>query len=160
MEISRSGIPNISDLSMEFWLSKLPDDVRLALIAPDEQVSLSSSSLLSALETSEAARIPEILQEHLEDAKKMGRARRVRLLAWIACQPDRAIIFRKIEEDEKSGGGNQTAGIMLLEDIRALVTAMSNRIVKQVASEATIDTVLQAAAYIENDIEFRQGGVV
>lgn len=152
---------DLSEGSIAAWKSRLPSDVVSALSDSAETASEGSGALTAALAESPAWQVPEVVRQHPEDVRAFGRARRIRLMAWVARQtfPDCGAVFRRLTEDEEGGSGAGAVGLLFLEDIQALAEAMGPRIARRMTSEAAMDAVVQAAVTLESDMAFRQGGL-
>ena len=154
-------MPDLSERSIAQWLERLPEDVRSA-IADGDVPPLAEGGLAAALETAAPFQVPDMVREHSADTHSFGRARRVRLMAWVARQtyPESGAIFRRLTgADDDGNEGGDAVGLLVLEDIRALAEALSPRLARRVSSASALDLVVQAAQTLESDMEFRQGGV-
>jgi hypothetical protein len=161
-------MPDLSDRSITAWLAKLPEDVRSALAVEGEVASEGSGGLSAALGGVTPFDVPDLVRVHAGDVRSFGRARRVRLMAWMAnSAPEPAPVFARLTdgrsvadggEGEGSGGASEV-GVLFLEDIRALAKALGPRLARLMASAPTMEAVIQSAFTLESDVDFRQGGM-
>lgn len=156
-------MPDLSDSAMTAWLSKLPADIRSAVQEGDGQAA-DGGALSAVLSQSQPWQVPELVRSHADGVRGLGRARRIRVMAWMAraTYPESAGVFRRLTgEDLAEGevGGDGDVGVLFLEDLKALAAALAPRMVRKMASEATLDAVLQAATTLESDMEYTRGGV-
>lgn len=157
-------MPDLSERSIAAWMRNLPADVLSAVRVEGEEASEGSGGLVAALADAAPWQVPDVVRQHAQDARAFGRARRLRLMAWVAKQtyPDSGGIFRRLtgeDQDEGAVGGEADVGVLFLEDIKAYVEAIAPRLARRMASEATMESVVQAAFTLESDMAFRQGGV-
>ena len=158
-------MPDLSERSLSAWLAKLPEDLRLAISSDGEVASIGSGDLLASLNSVTPLEVPALVRLHSADTRSFGRARRIRLMAWMAKEAgEPAPVFARLTEDETgdaegSTGGHADIGILFLEDIKALANALGPRIARRMASNATMAAVIQSAFNLESDVEFRQGGM-
>lgn len=158
------AVPDLSEKALSGWLKLLPADAREA-IEDGDPVSGDGGTLATSLVSVAAWQVPDLVRQHPDDAKVFGRARRIRLMAWMSAEArdNRGPLFRRLvgEDDETSGGaGTDEIGLLFLEDIRALNDKMvAPRLSQRMASENSLDAVVEAAFTLESDMAFRAGGV-
>ena len=89
---------DLSDASIAAWKAKLPDDLRSALAAEGEGPSGGAGALAAVLTEAAPWQVPEVVRRHPDEVRAFGRARRVRLMAWMAgqAQPDPAALLRRL----------------------------------------------------------------
>ena len=155
-------MPDLSSQSLAVWLAKLPDDVREALDDASDAATDGRGALMTALSTATPLEVPDLVRQHAGEVHGFGRARRVRMMAWMANKAqDPGPIFTRLTADDTTDGeaGSGNVGILFLEDIKALAAAIAPRIARRMTSEATMEAVIQSAFTLEGEVELRQGGL-
>lgn len=158
----------MADLSlnaMAAWLDRLPDDIRSAVgdvAAGDDDRLAELSAVLSA---APADRLSVIVSERADDFMAMGRARRLRFLAWVARRtyPESGLLFRALAEDDDEGGqsgGRSKIAPYFLEDVKALVNVLGPRVAMQVVNGDNLGAVVRSSYELQSESEFRQGGAL
>lgn len=168
---------DLSKTGIESWLDRLPADVR-SVMEGDIDAAPDPAAINFAAKMDEAANTPEVVeaQEKMLELieangdlfEKLGRARRLRFLAWFVAKtyPDSSQPVRILidgYDDEESQGGRGTIGkvsMILAEDLRALVAALGPRAAKLIVTEGTLEAVTGAGYEVTTEMEMRQGGSV
>jgi hypothetical protein len=161
---------DLSDGSISKWMSKLPQDVLAALAEGDAPTPGGAPSLAAALgENVGAPQVPDLLREHPDEARALGRVGRVRLMAWVADNSgdNPGPVFRRLvgetAADETGGSGSagsDAVGTLFLEDIRAIARNVTGpRLAARMVDDSALGMAIEAAATLESDLAFRQGGV-
>jgi len=151
--------------TMEAWFERLPDDVRSALpdgTAGAEAAGLAVTEGLKGLKTPEE--ILSYVAVNQDSFMDMGRARRVRFLAWLAKRtyPEKIGVL-DVLTDEGGDGGQGVMGKVapvFLEDIRAIVEALGPRAARGIVDADTIAAVAGAGYELASELEMRQGGAL
>ncbi|MFC4235994.1 hypothetical protein ACFOY8_12180 [Thalassospira xianhensis] len=153
----------MTEHTFSLWLQKLPEDIREAVLSDGGTSSEGDGILVSVLRDDVApSQIPELVREYPQDVRAFGRARRIRLMAWMAKKtyPDSHAVFRKLTGEEEDGSGsNSETGELFLEDIKIFAEVISKRQIQRMASENRLDAVVETAKTLENEITFSQGGM-
>jgi hypothetical protein len=173
----------LSQDSLSRWLATRPQDVREFIAAGDPAAFGEDDGLVAALASVEDGTetdfdaIPELLELHSSGVKALGRVGRIRLLAWLADNAADAyapLIHRitalgcpggeGVEEDEEEGtqgqAGSGAVGVLFLEDIIQLAKAVVGpRMAARLASKPGLDAAVEAAASLDSDITYTQGGI-
>lgn len=149
--------------SISKWTSLLPDDLKDAIASePDgdevaaERVSL---GLKGMDELSGDARVERILDFVLAEQDAfvdMGRARRVRFLAWISRQPHSmppkpmTLLLESGSEDdgddETGRGRMEKVAPVFMQDLKAIMAALGPRVARGIVDSETL-AVVTAAGY-------------
>lgn len=146
------------------WLDRLPPDVRSAFPRGSEDVDPAAAARVAA-GLAAAGGIESILSlvESIQDSfVSLGRAGRVRFLAWFASltYPDRAEAFRVLldEGSEGDSGGFGKIAPVFLEDVRALMAALGPRAARGIVDGETLGAVAGAGFEVASDMDMPQGG--
>jgi hypothetical protein len=161
---------DLSDGSISKWMSKLPQDVLAALAEGDAPSPGGAPALSAAFGGAVGApQVPDLVREHPDEAKALGRAGRVRLMAWVADNSgdNPGPVFRRLvgevaaDDDGGAGSaGSDTVGILFLEDIRSIARNVTGpRVAARIVDDSSLSMAVEAAATLESDMAFRQGGV-
>lgn len=139
---------DISTSAIESWKRKLPEDVRASL--DDGNVSSEGSGLLiTTLESSVPGAMPGIIRQSVDEVTAFGRARRVRIICYLAANGD---ITELLREDDEEGGGGAVARIFL-DDVKAVMAAFGPRIARSMVTDATTAPLLDSVRSIEGEFE-------
>jgi len=152
--------------SIQAWLERLPEDVRSAIpdgAAGDEDAAKAVTEGIKGLATPE--QVLEFVDGNGDSFVAMGRARRVRFLAWFASRtyPSRTESFVALTDGEAGDGGQGGRGKVapfFLEDVRALVEALGPRAARGIVDAAAIEAVAGAGYEVQSELEMRQGGAI
>lgn len=159
---------DLSEHAMAAWAAKLPDDVRAVISGGDEASPEGSGGLRAALASAPPSAVPGIVRGDADGARALGRAGRLRLMAWMAASEERpgAVFSRLVGEGEGEGEdsegapGGDPVGILFLEDLKAIAEAVVGpRMSRRMVDDHTLGAVAEAAATLESDMAFRQGGI-
>ncbi|TLX16901.1 hypothetical protein [Rhizobium sp. MHM7A] len=157
----------LSKEALEAWRATLPDDVLTCIETIDDSGQEAAdfiSKFLPDLKNSDD--FSGLVSANREKFMEMGRARRIRFLAWCAAKfhsdkDERLRLISKITEtgssEEGSGSGNQSVGILFLEDIKAFAAAMGPRAAALIVDENTLSTVAGVGLEMASDMELRGG---
>jgi hypothetical protein len=170
MQMVEQRPPDLSEHATRAWVAALPDDVRDTLARSDRDPDEMSAprgfaDAIASLGPDDAWRLPEIIREHPEAAKSLGRARRMRLVAWASSvtYPDSARLLQELTGEDDDGseqaGSVGESGILFLEDIRAYAEALGARVARLLASATNIEAVMQSAFTLESEDTFTRRGV-
>jgi hypothetical protein len=179
--------------SMETWLGRLPEDVRGVIAGGDAPLPGGADRLAAALSAALATlgglpadarqacipevvrQVPDMVRQHADGTRALGRAGRLRLAAWMAAQgganPGPAL--RRLVGETPAGGesgdgtdggdgaaGADEVGVLFLEDIRAFAKAVVGPRRGRLAVDGqALDIAAEAAFTLESEMAFRQGGV-
>lgn len=160
--------------SLTAWSSRLPDDV-LGAIAAEGMVppgGAEPGGLLLDLEGATPGQVPDIVRRHPEATQALGRAGRIRLMAWITTDPNPGTVLRRLVGDdavaaaEAEGGeesgeaGRDAVGILFLEDIRALAEhVVGPRVARRMLDGTSLGLATDAAQTLEGEMTLGRGGV-
>ena len=140
---------------MEAWHGRMPPDVRAAIPedfrdGADEYGALSER--IAAAKVEDAHRI---VASEADLFRRMGRARRLRFLAWAAKRstPDRPSAWARLfeKDSESEGGGEGTAtGVddivdLFIDDIRCLKDPLAALVVVRIGDGENVRIVARAA---------------
>jgi hypothetical protein len=148
--------------SVEEWIASLPSDVRSVMPAASGDDFEGLAALQTEIERTPDSRIADLVSRNGEAFKTMGRARRMRFLAWVArrASPDAGPIIRAVtSEGGDEGDGDGGHGPLFLEDLRAFVEALGPRVARLTFSEGAVEAAVQAAYRLqtEADLVARKG---
>jgi hypothetical protein len=160
---------NLSKTGIESWLDRLPDDVREVMADPidaaADPAAIAFAAEIAAVE--DLAKVLDLVENNLALFEGLGRARRIRFLAWFASRtyPESLDLFRVLVEgydDEDSGGRGaiEKVSMILAEDMRALAAALGPRAARQIVTGGTLEAVTGAGYEVTTELEMRQGGSV
>lgn len=152
--------------SVEAWYRLLPEDVASAMEPPGEREAEASEAVLSGIAAVATGRQAVALVEEKADSfVAMGRARRIRFLAWLAARdyPDvvealDAITGDGTSESGAGGGGAGKVAPYFREDVRALVEALGPRAARGFAIRANLAAVAGAGFEVAGELEMKSGG--
>lgn len=163
--LARNIMIDLKKDSMEAWWRLLPSDFK-------KQVSLDSAGDEARLtEISERLakcsyeEVVEILETDADLFIEMGRARRIRFLAWMASRtyPDSGALFRTLTSESEDGGDQEGAGKVapyFKEDIVAIVQAIGPRAAKMIINQDNLNQVVQASYEIQSGMQpTKEGGL-
>ena len=145
---------DLSDAGIAAWQSRLPSDIKA--IIGDDDVS-PPEDLLLRLRSSEAEEIPAIVVGDPDMAEALGRARRIRLVAWLVSQAfeqgdDAAAIVDILTGEDDEGSETASSGrILFLEDLRMLNAVIADRIAARVAAPAALMAAAEVAVVLESE---------
>ncbi|KXV00140.1 hypothetical protein AD929_13110 [Gluconobacter potus] len=138
--------PDLSQKAMERFVALLPSDLRLIVMADRKTSRTPGSAYLSAARSCSPQDVPELCRAHPEDVRLMGRARRLRILAWLAGQPDNRTLFVDLQKERDSGtGGRAGNGQSVPQLFRDDITAFSGAVAPRVAGAFLSRNVLAEA---------------
>lgn len=152
--------------SMSAWFGLLPPDVASCMeISELSQGESEARSIAMALPGfKNGGELLGYVSEFPDSFKSIGRARRLRLLAWLVAgkYPDKAKAMQALAEtdegSEGSGGGVGKIAPYFKADIRALVEAVAPRAARRIVDGATLAAVTGAAYEVAGELEMRSGG--
>jgi hypothetical protein len=175
MQAGATTVPDFSDASSALWLSKLPGDVRTAFDSEasggydgDGSLEKLISELSGLTGEGDVWRVPEVVQRNAAAVPAFGRARRLRLMGWMAktTYPDTGELFRMLtgeaesnEGDEGSSAASGAVGVLFIEDIKAYIAALAGRYAENAISAPNVELAAQSAFILENEIAFTRGGL-
>ena len=157
---------NLGKAAIDAWLSSLPDDVKS--LAADDPQPLPSEDLLRKVANAKPSEIVEILVADPEAAQALGRARRLRLVAWLlgTALPKEAwgdVIDALTGEGEDDGGGKLPscpAHLLFLGDLRAFNdNIIAARTAARIAAPSALAIAAEASVVHEAELTLTQGGV-
>ncbi|MGY8607564.1 hypothetical protein ACTVH1_18130 [Gluconobacter cerinus] len=145
--------PDLSQKAMERFVAMLPSDLRLIVMADRKTSRTPGSAYLSAARTCSPQRVPELCRAHPEDVRLMGRARRLRILAWLAGQPDNRTLFVDLQKERDGGtdgraGNGQSVPQLFRDDITAFSGAVAPRVAGAYLSRNVLAEAQRAAMEI------------
>jgi len=152
---------DISADTMKAWRALLPDDLKSVIPDDGGGDERRVADLCEALRGAPAAEWPGLVVQHAEAVREMGRARRIKFLAWVSNQTHRMnprVFADIVSEDDQAGGRSQT-GVLFVEDIRALNEALARRVARRMGDKNTFEMIREASREIENEPEFRREGM-
>lgn len=149
------------------WRSKIPDDI---LICVDDITDEGQDAADFIAKLLPNAQTPddylEIVKNNQDKFIEMGRARRLRFLAWCNARlyRDKAeriklnIAFTQLDKTEDgSGTGTGSAGPYFLEDIKAFAEAIAPRAAALIVDEDTLKTISGVGIELENNRKMNGG---
>lgn len=152
---------DLSAAAVRAWREKLPADLRA--VVPDDLSGdeATLARIASKLAEADAERVPGIVLEHGEMFAAMGRARRVRFLAWLAkrAYPESGIVISALigkESDEQGSTGRQGGGVVapyFLEDLRAFAEALGPRVARRMVGGDAVGLIARAASRVRTSAE-------
>jgi hypothetical protein len=146
-------MPDLGTPAMRRWLRNLPEDVRGVIaedfgVCPDEAVR----SLVERLTAAPLEQAAGIIRQHDRVVADMGRARRMRLLAWLSKRINDPAQIRAYEAifDEEGGGdegsSRPVSARLLYEDVALLVEhCVTPRMTRHALDPAALDVVTRSA---------------
>lgn len=155
--------------SMEAWYGKLPDDIASCMEKPGAEGQVEADAITSALPSlGGGTAVLEYVSGNDESFVTIGRARRIRFLAWLAARdyPDKVKAIQALTDAESSsgeggsGGGVQKVAPFFKEDIRALVQALGARAARRIVDADTLAAVTGAGYEVAGELEMRSGGSI
>ncbi len=149
------------------WRQQIPDDIVVCIeeITDEGQEAADFiAKMLPAIEKPDD--FLNLVKDNQEKFIEMGRARRLRFLAWCTARLYRETIEREklivaITNLEKEGDGESSsgnAGPYFLEDIKAFAEAIGPRAAALIVDENTLKTISGVGFEIANEIELTRGG--
>lgn len=150
--------------SIEAWFGCLPDDVRSALpdgTDGDVEAAMAVTEGLKGLSSPED--ILSFVAFNQDSFLSMGRARRVRFLAWLAKRtyPEKIGVIDVLTDENGDGQGVMgKVAPVFLEDIRAIVEALGPRAAKGIVDADTIAVIAGAGYELKSEMDMRQGGAI
>jgi len=153
---------DLRENAVQSWLRLLPDDLRSVLgeVTPDQDGN--AAALVGDFGDDPAPDdVLAAVEKHQDSILSLGRARRVRFLAWFARRtyPHSTGAFEILtDEDGGEDGVLGKAGPVFAEDIRAIVAVLGIRAARQIADVETIEMIAGAGFEVTSEMEMRQGG--
>jgi hypothetical protein len=157
----------LSKEALEAWRATLPDDVLTCIDAIDDSGQDAADFISKFLpDLKNLDDFSGLVSANREKFMEMGRARRIRFLAWCTAKfhsdkDERLRLISKITEtgssEEEGGSGAQNVGILFLEDIKAFAAAMGPRAAALIVDENTLSTVAGVGLEMASDMEMRGG---
>lgn len=150
--------------SMEAWFGLLPEDVASCMERPGEEGQAEAEKVEAALRSiTNSSALVEFISGNEDAFISMGRARRIRFLAWLAAgdYPDKVKAIMHLSDTESTGDGAGGAGKIapyFKEDIRALVEALGPRKSRAIVDAATLAVITGAGLDVAGELEMRSGG--
>lgn len=154
--------------AMEAWYGLLPDDVASCMEKPGREGQAEADAIAAALPgVGNGADLVSYVARNQDSFIAIGRARRIRILAWLAAgdYPDKVEALQALSGEEGSGEGGSSAGTEKVapyfkEDIRALVAALGPRAARGIVDAATLAAVAGAGYEVAGELEMRSGGSI
>ena len=154
--------------SMEAWFGLLPDDVASCMEKPGPEGQAEADAIAAALPgLGNGAELVGYVSSNPQPFIEIGRARRIRILAWLAAgdYPDKAAALQALAGEDGSGEGGSAAGTEKVapyfkEDIRAFVEALGPRAARGIVDAATLAAVTGAGFEVAGELEMRSGGSI
>jgi len=151
--------------TIDAWFGRLPADVRSAMpdgTAGEDPAGLAATEGLKGLST------PEDILTYVAGNQDlflgMGRARRVRFLAWLTKRtyPEKIGVLEVLTDGGEDGGQGVMGKVapVFLEDIRAIVEALGPRAARGIVDADTIAAVAGAGYELASEMDMRQGGAI
>lgn len=157
----------LSKEALEAWRATLPDDVLTCVETIDDSGQDAADFIAKFLpDLKEVDDFIGMISANREKFMEMGRARRIRFLAWCTAKfhsdkDERLRLISKITEtgssEEGSSSGSQNVGVLFLEDIKAFAEAMGPRAAALIVDENTLSTVAGVGLELASDMEMRGG---
>ena len=160
-------MPDYSDEGMKAWRSVLPPDIDGCL---GSEGSIGSGALVRSLQATRPEDVPSILPLHVDDLTAFGRARRLRMMAWVlnkvrndddeeGGEATRVLADLIGEDDQGNGGSRGEATRVLYEDYLAFETSLGPRKVRAIVNADNMDAVMGAVYDAREDVMNRMGGM-
>jgi hypothetical protein len=139
---------------MEAWHGRMPPDVRAAIPADFRDGTDDYGALSERIASAKVEDAHRIVASEADLFRRMGRARRLRFLAWAAKRstPDRPSAWARLfEKDSESEGGEGTAtGVddivdLFIDDIRCLKDPLAALVVVRIGDGENVRIVARAA---------------
>ncbi|MGY3581876.1 hypothetical protein ACVIGB_000053 [Bradyrhizobium sp. USDA 4341] len=146
-------MPDLGTPAMRRWFRNLPPDVSAVLtddlgVCPEEAVR----SLVDRLTAAPIEQAAEIIRQHDRVVADMGRARRVRLLAWLSkriTDPSHILAYEAIFDEEGGQGDGSSRPVsarLLYEDVALLVEhCVAPRMSRHALDPAALEVVTRSA---------------
>lgn len=151
--------------SMEAWWKLLPSDFKKQVSLEDPGNEGRLVAISERLAKCSYEEVVEILETDADLFIEMGRARRIRFLAWMASRtyPDSGALFRSLtseSEDEGDQEGARKIAPYFKEDIMAIVQAIGPRAAKMIMNQDNLNQVVQASYEIQSRMQpTKEGGL-
>lgn len=143
--------PRLGDEDIASFLRLLPQDVRTVL--EQEPGIVPSPACMKALLSSAPGAAGDVLERFDVDVERMGRARRIRLMAWIAASPSARSVLQTLLDDgregEGEGGGGRNGTARLRADVRAFSAALGPRIGRVMVNASAMDVLNESLALFD-----------
>lgn len=140
----------LGDKEMAHWFDTRPDFVRTALTEDFRSGSVDYTALSEKIAATRIEDARRLVAAEADLFRGMGRARRLRFLAWAAQRsiPDRpsawARIFEKDEDGEEGAGANDVVDLFV-DDIRAMQGPLAALTVRLIGDVENVRIVSRAA---------------
>jgi len=152
--------------SMEAWFGLLPDDVASCMEKPGQDGQAEADAIAAGLlSVGSGSDLVTYVAGNQDSFIAIGRARRIRILAWLAAgqYPDKVAALQALSGEEGAGEGGSAAGTdkvapYFKEDIRALVEALGPRAARGIVDAATLAAVAGAGYEVAGELDMRSGG--
>jgi|HigsolmetaAR206D_1030411.scaffolds.fasta_scaffold00580_7 hypothetical protein len=156
---------NLDTAAVQAWFDRLPDDARSAMpdgVDGDETIAMAFVGAVG--KARDAADVLAAVETHQDSLARMGRARRIRFLAWFAARayPQDTKAF-DILTGKDSGDDDGSLGIaapIFRQDIEALVMALGPRAARQIVGPESLGLVAGAGYEVASELEMKQGGAI
>jgi hypothetical protein len=146
-------MPNLGAEAIRAWRRNLPPDVRGVVIEDMGGDEVRIQSMIDRLTAAPLSQAAGIIRSYDADVAAMGRARRIRLLAWLMGRVtddsqirDVLAIFQ--DDDDATGEGDirPVAARLLFEDVRLLAQhVVAPRKAKREIDPTSLDLVLRSS---------------
>ena len=156
---------------LEKWKSVHPSDISSVMeLNPVENTEFTALVAAKIPEFKSAANVLEFVESNGKEFEELGRAGRLRFLAWVLAQKyndirDFMIALKSgnnkedgSEEDEgekSSGEGVKGAAPFFYSDLIAFAEALGPRFAAQIVDAQTLDIVTGASLEVANDMEMK-----
>lgn len=155
--------------SMEAWYGLLPADVASCMDRPGNDGQAEADAIAAAMPAiKDGSALLQYVSGNVESFIAIGRARRIRILAWLAAgdYPDKMKALKSLSDTDTSGGadggagGAQKVAPYFKEDIRAFVESLGPRAARGIVDAATLAAVTGAGYEVAGELEMRSGGSI
>jgi hypothetical protein len=151
-------MPELSGDKIRSWHERLPSDIRSVIPEDFGTNDEACNDVGFTLESIALSVLPDFIHENSEVFAVMGRARRIRVLAWMANRAgaNGSLLLNEIINEEGDGSGDFGTGKvapLFREDLRALAEALGPRMARLQVSGGTLTAVLQAGYVAEAEAQ-------
>lgn len=140
---------------MEAWHGRMPPDVRAAIPEDFREGTDDYGALSERITTAKVEDAHRIVASEADLFRRMGRARRLRFLAWAAKRstPDRPSAWARLFEKDAGDGtaeGGEAGGVgdvvdLFVDDIRCLSGPLADRVIARISDGENVRIVASAA---------------
>lgn len=163
---------DLSAAATNAWLDKLPEPFRSDTPQATPEADGSIAAIVASIDPSDPGKVLEVVAAHDDEFVQMGRARRLRFLAWLVNQPypNRRMLSARLTGDgdvESDDGGGHQGGVnegksapLFLADVKAIINSLGENFTKGLIGNIRLKQIQQASLRMQAETApKREGGM-